>query len=88
MYLIESIESKDESRPNMWHSKCIGKRCVVECLWVGCGVRLWIEGFLGDFDKWSSFRTSKMLAAKEQDEYLYIETLNSVYVLRRLPDET
>ena len=93
MYLIEAVESKDKETYNRWHSKCIGKRCLIELHGEGSSLRMMIEGLLGDPEKWNGYRTSKILRITDWEDYsgiirLCVETQNSIYTLRRLPDDS
>lgn len=88
MYLIESVESKDKEVYNRWHKVVTGKRCIVDYLKHGEGAHMMVEGLLGDHGEWNGFRTSWVLSTAEKSDYLFIETRNSVYTLRRLPDDS
>ena len=86
MYLIESVERKDESEQNKYHDVVRGKRCSFEQISVSGGARLLVEGLLRP-DVWSWYRTSSVLAVLERDGCVYFETRNSVYTLREISDE-
>jgi hypothetical protein len=86
MYLIESIESKDENCYNRWHNRCCGKRCAVDRMLPGYSMIARVEGLILS-GSWTDFHTSKIVEIVEKNDVLLVETQNSRYVLRRLPDD-
>lgn len=87
VYRIENIESKCEEKVNRWHTVCLGKLCIVDCLVKMQCAHMKIEGLI-DPGVWSGFHTSSVYDVRWEGEIAIIETRNSVYTLRRLPDDS
>lgn len=82
-YLIVKVESKRPDYWNRWHGRVTGKKCEIECLWLGKRAEFKIFG-LKPWSEFTRFHTSPVCNATVKDGLLYIYTRNSVYVLEEV----
>lgn len=86
VYQIENVTSKDKDIVNRWHGVCVGKRCLVFYLKQYNSMDLRVEDLKCE-GEWTRFVTSRVLEINESADSILVETVNSVYQLRRLGDD-